>query len=185
MSRPAENTRAGLPRAMNTTSLPSSTASEEISCAVARDAVEHRLQHGDHLVRAQDRMPPSVSTCGVSVNSLPSLATKAAALEGEEDAARGGARQVGGAGEIAQRHRAAGGCRTSAAGAGRGRGFRRNRSRALLAAFAFQLRHGCVHLAPSSRPKLRLPSTAKTHVSNSPIRSIGEQIHPLRKDAPP
>ncbi len=33
MSRPAENTRAGLPRAMNTTSSPSSTESELISCA--------------------------------------------------------------------------------------------------------------------------------------------------------
>ena len=54
-------------------------------------------------------MPPSVKTCGRQREQLAVAGDEAAALEGEENAARGGARQIGGAREIAQRHRAVGG----------------------------------------------------------------------------
>ena len=75
MSRPAENTRVGLPRAMNTTSSPSSTASELISCA----AMAIRSSTGCSTVTTWldcRYEAASVSTRGVSANSLPSDVTK-------------------------------------------------------------------------------------------------------------
>ena len=154
---------------MNTTSSPSSTASELISCAATRDPVEHRLQHRHHLVRTQigagERQHVRRQREQLAVGR-----DEAAALEREENAARGGARQVGGAREVAQRHRAAGGRRTSAAAAGRGRGSRRNRWRAPRRPRVSAL--ACCGPMALAGQRLCLPSHKTCH--NSPIRSIGE-----------
>ena len=89
---------------MKTTSSPSSTASEQISCADAREPVEHRLQHRTTWFDA-DRREASDSTCGVSENSLPSLATKpprSSVNRMRRAVARGRSAALS---EIAQRHR--------------------------------------------------------------------------------
>src|SRR3954447_23177820 len=112
MSSPPENMRAGLLRAMNTTSSPSSTASEEISLA----AVATRSSTGCRTVTSWlDRRydAASVSTCGVSENSFPSPLTKpprwsvnSMRRAGARGSSAARARSLSGTGEIAQRHRA-------------------------------------------------------------------------------
>jgi hypothetical protein len=73
-----------------------------------RDPIQHRLQHCHHLARAQIGSGQRQHAWG-EAEQLAIRADKPTAVEGEEDAARSGARKIGGACEIAQRHRPAGG----------------------------------------------------------------------------
>jgi hypothetical protein len=113
------------------------------------------------------------------VNSLPSLATKPPRSSVGQDTAGGGARQLGGAGEIAQRHRTAGGAKHL------------KQPQAAIEAFdevggallaALELWHW---LAPPAAPIKDWTCRRPNPCHNSPISSIGEQIFATAKGPPP
>jgi len=101
---PDENTRAGLLRATKMTSSPSRMANELISLAALDTRSSTGCRIVTNLVGRQIR-PCEGQHARRQCEQLAVVGDIAGPLQCEQDAAHGGARQVGGLGEIAQGHR--------------------------------------------------------------------------------
>ncbi|MHC2160250.1 hypothetical protein ACVL5V_002671 [Bradyrhizobium ottawaense] len=137
-----------------------------------RNAIEQRLNHGDELVGPQVRCRQR-QHMRCQREQLAIAADKTAALEREQHTSGGGARQVRGAGEIAQRHRA--GRRAEALQQAQAAIERFDEIRRALVGLApLQFGHGDGTILQNSA------CCCSKACHNSPIRSIGEQT-PLHR----